>query len=98
MQYLFDNFPIILLITGICMLMLYPYIGAGILLAVLCFEAEQYWLMAAAFAVCVALHFTMQKHIRPVRGVVAPSRSGRRRKKKKPTDVKQDDSSGGKEQ
>lgn len=98
MKYLFDNLPIILLITGICFLMLYPYIGAGILLAVLCFEAEQYWLMAAAFAVCVALHFTMQKHIRPVRGVVAPSRSGRRRKKKKPTDVKQDDSSGGKEQ
>ena len=98
MIHITESIPIPLLILAICVLMLYPYIGAGILLAVLCFEAEQYWLMAAAFAVCVALHFTMQKHIRPVRGVVAPSRSGRRRKKKKPTDVKQDDSSGGKEQ
>lgn len=70
------------MITGICVLMLYPYIGAGILLAILCFEAKQYVLMGISFAVCVALHFTMQKHIRPVRGVVAPSRAGRRRKKK----------------
>ena len=36
MKFIFDNIQIVILIAGICMLMLYPYIGAGLLLSVLC--------------------------------------------------------------
>lgn len=82
MIHITESIPIPLLILAICVLMLYPYIGAGILLAVLCAGAGNYWLAAASFAVCVALHFTMRKRIKPVRGVVAPARSSRKRKKK----------------
>lgn len=82
MIHISETIPIPLLILAICVLMLYPYIGAGILLAVLCAGAGYYWLAAVSFAVCVALHFTMRRHIKPVRGVVAPARSNRRRRKK----------------
>lgn len=71
-----------MLIVAIFVLMLYPYNGAGILLAVLCAGAGYYWLAAISFAICIALHFTMRKHIKPVRGVVAPARTNRRRRKK----------------
>ena len=84
MIHITESIPIPLLILAICVLMLYPYIGAGILLAVLCAGAGYYWLAAASFAVCIALHFTMRKRIKPVRGVVAPARPSRRRKKNLP--------------
>ncbi len=83
MKYIFDNIPIAIVIAGICMLMLYPYIGAGLLLAALCFEAEQYVLMVLSFFVCVALQIIMGKHIRPHHVPVQPSRASRRKKKKK---------------
>ncbi len=83
MKYLFDNIPIAIVIAGICVLMLYPYIGAGLLLAALCFEAEQYVLMVLSFFVCVALQIIMTKRIRPHHVPVQPSRASRREKKKK---------------
>lgn len=77
-----ETVPIPLLIAAVFVLMIYPYIGAGILLAVLCFGAGHYALAAVCFAVCLSLHFVMQKHIKPVKGAVAPARSSRRRKSK----------------
>ena len=83
MKFLFDNIPIAIVIAGICMLMLYPYIGAGLLLAALCFEAEQYVLMVAAFLICILLQSIMGRRIRPYHVPVKPSRASRRNKKKK---------------
>lgn len=69
-------------ILGICILMIYPYLGAGVLLALICFKAEQYLLMAVCIAVCIALHVIMGKKIKPVRGAVPPSQASRRKKRK----------------
>lgn len=80
---MFDKLPLILLIAAICVLMIYPYIGAGILLAAVCCRAGYYGLAAVSFAVCFALHFVMKKRIRPVKGAVPPSRAERKRKAKK---------------
>ena len=70
------------LIAGICVLMVYPYLGAGVMLAALCYSAERYGLMIICITVCVALHITMGKKIKPVRGAVAPSAASRRNKRK----------------
>jgi hypothetical protein len=78
-----ESVPIPLLILAACILMIYPYIGAGVLLAVLCCGAGYYWLAAVSFAVCAALHFVMKKRIRPVKGAVPPSRAERRRRAEK---------------
>ena len=81
-----ESVPIPLLIAALFILMIYPYIGAGILLAALCAGSGHYWLAALSFVICVALHFVMKKRIKPVRGAVAPSRAGRNKtagKKKK---------------
>ena len=77
-----ESIPIPLLIAALCVLMLYPYIGVGLLLAVLCVGAGYYWLAALSFAICVALHFAMRKRIKPVKGVVPPAKATRRRRKK----------------
>ena len=90
MKYLFDNFPIIIVIVGICMLMLYPYIGAGLMLAALCFEAKQYVLMAASFLICMLLQGIMGRRIKPYHVPVKPSRASQRRKKKSSERVKKD--------
>ena len=82
MKFIFDNIPIAIVIVGICMLMLYPYIGAGLLLAALCFEAEQYVLMVVAFLICMLLQGIMGRRIKPYHVPVKPSRASRRKKKK----------------
>lgn len=89
MKYLFDNIPIVIVIVGICLLMLYPYIGAGLMLAALCFEAEQYVLMTVSFLICVLLQSIMGKHIKPHHVPVKPSRASRRRNKKKKREMTQ---------
>lgn len=83
MKFLFDNIPVAVVIAGICMLMLYPYIGAGLLLAALCFEAEQYVLMVVSFLICVLLQSIMGKHIKPHHVQIPPSRASRAKRLKK---------------
>ena len=83
MKFLFDNIPIAIVIAGICMLMLYPYIGAGLLLAALCFEAEQYVLMVISFLICILMQSIMGRRIRPYHVPVKPSRASRRKRRKK---------------
>ena len=78
-----ESVPIPLLILAACILMIYPYIGAGVLLAVLCCGAGYYWLGALSLAVCIALHFVMKKRFRPVKGAVPPSRAARKEKAEK---------------
>ncbi len=91
MKFLFDNIPIAIVIVGICLLMLYPYIGAGLMLAALCFEAEQYVLMVVAFLVCVLLQSIMGRRIKPYHVPVKPSRASRRKRRKKSEAVARSD-------
>ena len=91
MHYIFDNLPLAAIIAGICILMIYPYLGAGVLLAVLCMEAGQYLLMAMCILVCIGLHIVMGKRIRPVKGAVPPSAASRRAERKKHKAAQQSD-------
>ena len=82
MNFFFDKIPLVVLIVGICMLMLYPYIGAGLMLAALCFRAERYGLMAACFVICILLQSIMGKRILTHHVDVGPSRASQKKEEK----------------